>query len=219
MRVRAVAEFIPIHRSSTELLLINNTATYGQAGNSLVQGGGLFSSGGGVTLLSCLVSNNTADHDERQCMTNETSTGGGIDCEASLLTMNNCLVVSNLAVGAGQSATEVGGGIYLNNVAATLAASGCTFQGNSAPGGFGGAVALGSGALNNCVLAGSQATFGGALWIGGVGQTMATNCILAGNTASLGGAVYSSVASAAGDFENCTVAQNSPDAFNALTRE
>ena len=194
--------------------LINNSATYSQQGNSyLVQGGGLFSAGGGVTLQSCLVSNNTAIMSNAG-VTNETSTGGGIDCESGLLTLNICTVASNLAVGAGQSATEVGGGIYLNNVAATLAASGCTFQGNSAPGGFGGAVALGSGGLNNCVLSGSQATFGGALWIGGAGQTMATNCILAGNTASLGGAVYSSVAGAAGDFENCTLTQNSPDAFN-----
>ena len=48
-------------------------------------------------------------------------------------------------------------------------------------------------------------------------QAMVTNCILAGNTASLGGAVYSTVANAAGDFENCTVSQNSPDAFNAFT--
>ena len=61
--------------------LVNNAATYGQTDSPYyVQGGGLFSLNGGVTLQSCLVSNNTA------IMTNtnaaaETSTGGGIDCE------------------------------------------------------------------------------------------------------------------------------------------
>jgi len=129
----------------------------------------------------------------------------------------NCLVVSNRAVGAGPSATEAGGGVYLNNTLATLAASGCTIAGNSAPGGFAGAVALGNGRLNNCVLSGNQATFGGALWISGVGQTRATNCLLTANAATIGGAVYSSVGTAAGAFENCTVAQNSPEAFNGYT--
>src|SRR5208282_4436533 len=45
----------------------------------------------------------------------------------------------------------------------------------------------------------------------------ATNCILAGNNATFGGAVYSTAVAAAGDFENCTVAYNSPDAFNGYT--
>ena len=169
-----------------------------------------------MTLESCVVSNNTAAMPNLG-VTNETSTGGGIDCEAGTLTLSNCTVVNNLAAGAGTSSTEVGGGVYVNNAAATLGASGSVFQGNRAPGGFGGAVALGNGALNNCVLSSNAATFGGALWIGGNGQTMATNCLLAGNTASLGGAVYSSVATVAGDFENCTIARNSPDGFNAYT--
>ena len=197
--------------------LLNNAATYAQQGNSYsVQGGGLFSLGGGVTLQSCLVSNNTAIMSDAG-VTNETSTGGGLDVESGLLTLLDTTVISNQVVGAGQSSTEVGGGVYLNNVAATLSASGSVFAGNRAPGGFGGALALGSGGLTACVLSGNQATFGGALWIGGSAGTMATNCILAGNAAALGGAVYSSVNIAAGDFENCTVAQNSPDAFNAFT--
>jgi hypothetical protein len=147
-----------------------------------------------------------------------TSTGGGIDCEAGTLSLNGCTIVNNLAATTGGgSGTAVGGGVFLNNQAATLAASGSTFQGNNATSGFGGAAALGNGALNNCVLSGNQATYGGAVWIGGSGQTMATNCILAGNVAILGGAVYSSAAAAAGDFENCTVAENAPDGFNGYT--
>jgi hypothetical protein len=197
--------------------LINNAAVCGQQSSPyLVQGGGLFVAGGNVTLQSCLISNNTAAMPVPS-VTNETSTGGGIDCEAGTLTLNNCTVVSNLAVGAGSSSTEAGGGVYLDNVAATLAAHGSVFQGNSAPGGFGGAAAMGNGTLNNCVFSSNAATFGGALWIGGNGQTLATNCLVARNTASLGGAVYSSVGAVAGAFENCTIVRNSPDAFNGYT--
>jgi hypothetical protein len=197
--------------------LINNAAVCGQQSSPyFVQGGGLFVAGGNATLQSCLISNNTAVISNGG-LANETSTGGGIDCEAGTLALNNCTVVSNLAVGAGSPSTEAGGGVYLDNAAATLAARGSVFQGNSAPGGFGGAAAMGNGALNNCVFSSNAATFGGALWIGGNGQTLATNCIVARNTASLGGAVYSSVAAVAGAFENCTVAYNSPDAFNGYT--
>ncbi|MGO9199269.1 MAG: Ig-like domain-containing protein [Limisphaerales bacterium] len=197
--------------------LVNNAAVCGQQSSPyFVQGGGLFVAGGNVTLQSCVISNNTALMPNIG-VTNETSTGGGIDCEAGTLTLSNCTVVSNLAVGAGSSSTEAGGGVYLNSAAATLGASGSVFQGNGAPGGFGGAVAMGNGALNNCVFSSNAATFGGALWIGGNGQTKAANCLMAGNSASLGGAVYSSVATVAGDFENCTIARNSPDGFNGYT--
>ncbi|HEX3798591.1 MAG TPA: Calx-beta domain-containing protein [Verrucomicrobiae bacterium] len=197
--------------------ILNNAAAFAPRGNAYaVQGGGLFSAGGGVTLLSCLVSNNTAIMPSAS-VTNETSTGGGIDCESGLLTLSNCTVTANAAVGAGQSATEVGGGIYVDSAAAALAASGCNFQNNQVPGGFGGALAVGKGALNNCVFVQNAATFGGAVWIGGTGQTTATNCIFSANAATIGGAVYSSAGVAAGDFENCTLTQNSPDAFNGFT--
>lgn len=196
--------------------IVNNAAVAGQqASPYFAQGGGLYVAGGNTTLQSCLISNNTAVIPNIAGAT-ETSTGGGVDCESGTLTLDECTVVSNTASAAGVSATELGG-VYVNNVAASLAAAGSAFQGNSAMGGFGGAAAAGNAALLVCVFSGNQATFGGALWTGGSGQTMATNCIFSGNAAAQGGAVYSTAAGAAGDFENCTVVRNSPDAFNSFT--
>ncbi|MGD0413558.1 MAG: Ig-like domain-containing protein, partial [Verrucomicrobiota bacterium] len=197
--------------------IANNQAAYGQQNSPyFVQGGGLYSVNGGVTLQSCLVSNNTAIMPNIDAVI-ETSTGGGIDCEAGALTLNDCVIVGNQAAGAGLSATALGGGVYMNSASATISATGCVFQGNSATGGFGGGAAVGGAGLLTCAFSGNQATYGGAFYSGGSGQTMATNCLLARNAAALGGAVYSTAGQAAGDFENCTVAYNSPDACNGCT--
>ena len=197
--------------------ILNNSATYPQTGSPYsVQGGGIFSAGGGLTLLSCLVSNNTAIMPNIGAVV-ETSTGGGIDCEAGALVLANCQIVGNVAEGAGQSATAVGGGLYLNNLAATLTADVTTFQSNHAVAGFGGGAGIGNAVLRNCVFTGNQGAEGGALWVGGNGGTLATNCLLTANAGILGGAVYATVTGVAGVFENCTVAGNSPDAFNGYT--
>jgi hypothetical protein len=198
-------------------MIANNQATCGQqASPYFVQGGGLYSVNGGVTLQSCLVSNNTAIMPDIGAA-NATSTGGGIDCEAGTLTLNDCVVVSNQAAGAGLSATALGGGVYMNSASATASATACVFQGNSATGGFGGGASLGVAGLLACSFSGNQATYGGAVYTGGSGQTMATNLLLMSNAAVLGGAVYSTASQAAGDFENCTLVYNSPDGFNGYT--
>jgi hypothetical protein len=120
----------------------------------------LFVSNGPATLNGCVVSNNAAIMPDIGPVI-ETSTGGGIDCESGALSLNNCQVTSNTAAGAGLSFTELGGGIYLDNIQATLAAVLCSFTGNSAPGGFGGAAALGDGGMANCVFTGNLGTYGG----------------------------------------------------------
>jgi sugar lactone lactonase YvrE len=196
--------------------LINNAATFGQQTSPyFVQGGALFSASGNVTLQSCIVSNNSA------VMPNignivETSTGGGIDCEAGSLTLNNCTIVNNTTSGAGLSATSLGGGVFLN-AAAALTASGSVFTGNIAGGGFGGAASAGNAGYLACLFNSNRATYGGAIYTSGAGQAAATNCLFTANSAAQGGAVYSTAGQAAGDFENCTLTQNSPDAFNGYT--
>jgi sugar lactone lactonase YvrE len=200
-----------------DCILRDNAATYEtNGGNYFVRGGGLCVSGGSATLLSCAVSNNTAIMPDIGQVV-ETSTGGGIDCESGSVTLNDCLVVNNTAVGAGLSATALGGGVYADDEAATLDATGSVFAGNVAGAGFGGAVAVGNSALLACVFSGNNATYGGAWYIGGAAELMATNCLVFANSAAVGGAAYSTASQAAGSLENCTLTQNSPDALNSFT--
>jgi uncharacterized repeat protein (TIGR02543 family) len=198
--------------------IVNNSATFLQQGsNYVVQGGGIFVTNGPVTLVSCVISNNTAVMPGIGTAA-ETSTGGGIDCESGSLTLNQCVVISNVTAGAGPSSAALGGAVYasINNTSAVLSAAGCFFQGNQAAGGFGGAIAAGEMVLRTTALSNNAASFGGAIYAGGAGQLNATNCLFVRNSGALGGAFYSTAASGSGRMENCTVAYNSQDGLNGF---
>jgi hypothetical protein len=85
-------------------------------GNSASSGGGIYNSGGTVTIRNSTLSGNSAT----------SGSGGAITTIGGSLTMNNCTLNNN-------SAYRYGGGIYVDPAVVTVFA--CTFSDNAAPSG------------------------------------------------------------------------------------
>lgn len=168
------------------------------------------------------------------------ATGGGIN-NIGTLTLNNCVVSDNQAIG---SATD-GGGVYntglltlsnssiLNNTASgdgggiantgALVAGQCTISGNKTTGNTdgGGINTIGSSSsfISNSTLSGNLAgRDGGAIHAGASGGVSLINSTISGNMANVdGGGIYAnSPASSTGyiQLSNVTVTNNTADADN-----
>jgi hypothetical protein len=97
--------------------------------------------------------------------------------------------LSGLTIANAQSLTGEGGAIENNG--ATLTVSSCTFTGNSAPGGEGGAIVNGATlTLTNSILYGNSAGSGGGIANGGTATVI--NSTLANNSAGSGGGIQNS---------------------------
>src|SRR5262249_40751805 len=139
------------------------------------------------------------------------ASGGGIS-NAATLTLANCALADNSAVGSG-------GGIY-NNGALTL--TGCTLSGNVASSGWGGAIGNELTAqltLTNCTLAGNSALLGGGIESGFFGSVTLTNCTLAGNPAATsGGGIYNGgTLTLANTIVAANTAPTAPDVYGTVT--
>ena len=175
---------------------INNLRVMGGTGVSTVttaRGGGIYNSGGTLTLNNLIITGNT-------------TANGGATNNAGTATMNinNCAISGNTATGAGGGSQNFSGNTlnisnttYSNNTANTTSSGGgavqangtvnivnSTFAGNNSVGGSGGAIFFNGTVLNitNSTIAGNTSTNNG----GGITKSNANalnirNTIIAGN--------------------------------------
>ena len=156
--------------------------------------------------------------------------GGGLYNNGGSLTLTDCTVSGNSAMGptvegegngggldnnggmlslidctvSGNSATNEGGGLF--NFEGTLELTNCTFVGNTATVNGGGLLSLNNTAtLTNCTISGNTAFGGGGLY-NLSGTTTLTNCTVSGNTATDGGGLFNFSTLS---LTNCTVVGNS----------
>ena len=152
------------NNENVTLTISDLTVRNGQTGGA---GGGIISEST-LTVLRCLITNNRAG-----------SAGGGIYSEP--LSPTGTLTVRESLV-AGNRSGFAGGGIATGS---NLTLSNSTLSGNTASDGGGGLYLDGSQAdIRNSTIAGNSASFGGGMLLGGDSgaQATLTNTIIAGNT-------------------------------------
>ena len=170
------------------------TVANGNAGSGAFpadSGGGILNDHSNLTLRLChIVSNNALSG---------FTYGGGVFNHEGTLVIESCTFSGNNAYyGGGVANYCVSAGSAETSVTAS------TFAGNTAAGGYGGAIfnsAVGADTnaplgLINCTLSGNSAAggFGGAIYTSaatnGIGGMTLTHCTLSGNSASSGGGIY-----------------------------
>lgn len=162
--------------SGAHVTLDGLTITNGSDGSS---GGGIYNSGGTLTLTGCTLSGNTAS--------DVGGSGGGIFSTLGVLSLTNTVL-------SGNSAHNAGGGIYLDGGTATI--TGSTFSNNVIVDlGNGGGIASGGGAavtVTATTFSGNTATAnGGALVSGGGSSLTLSNSTISGNSAPVAGGILS----------------------------
>ncbi|MFC7337473.1 choice-of-anchor Q domain-containing protein [Haloferula chungangensis] len=186
----------------TNLVLRNGSAPSNLSGTILADGGGIhFRSNGSLNVISCILSDNRANH------------GGGIFSEGGSITLSDSMIIRNESVESGYygdrwsgigfhggrtywvSIPGHGGGIYTNNGIVTLNNS--TVSDNSATG-EGGGIYTESGEvmLRNSTFEGNQAGLSFVASGGGIytlsGAVTLSNSTLSGNSVvGYGGGIYS----------------------------
>ena len=160
--------------AANNIVGISNLTISGGVGGS---GGGIYNSGGTLTLTNSTVSGNTV-------VGGGVSGGGIFNISGGAVTLTNSTVSGNTAANG-----AVGGGIY-NTVGGTVIVTNSTVSGNTASnsggvGGFGGGIfnAVGAVTLTNSTVSGNTSTVddGGGIFNTG-GTVNAANTIIAGNT-------------------------------------
>ena len=174
-------------------------------------GGGVYSSGGGVTATNCtFTGNQTGGGADRAGL------GGGVYASDGNVTATNCTFTDNGAYENYEGgAIGGGGGVYASN--GNVTATNCTFTDNYAGDGGGVDAYNGNVTAANCTFTGNESFVGGSgvnVYNGNVtatnctftdnaadegggvnaydGNVTATNCIFTGNRAYKGGGVYAS---------------------------
>ena len=145
--------------------------------------------------------------------------GGGVYCEASGVTVSNCVFSGNTAAGLGGAAfqgtlvncvlsnsTAINGGGAASNTLVN-----CTLSQNQATGNYGGGAFYGT--LTNCLLAGNlmSGTTGGG---GGAGYSTLSGCVVSNNAAVTGGGLYNSMASSSLIASNHALSLGGAGAYN-----
>lgn len=188
---------------------INNIRVTGGTGVSTVttgRGGGVYNSGGTLTLTNLIITGNTA------------ANGGGTNnAGTATLTLINCDVSNNSATGAGGGMQNFSGNtLNLINTTVSRNTSNSTLTG-------GGAIqANGTITMSNVTMSGNtaQGGDGGAMYYNGQGLAI-NNSTIANNTATSDtGGLFKSIATNNANIRNTIIAGNtggaSPDAANVF---
>jgi hypothetical protein len=180
-------------------VISHNTAT---AINSPAYGGGVYLYGSALVMTGgAVISNNTASISSNNNNINSSSTsGGGISCFNSTITMTDAKITDNMAIGTSNNNGTFGGGIWCHTGTITMN-SNAVISGNETKYGlanYGGGVYLNSSAtliMNDGSAINSNTASGGSIWNRGGGVavdntgssfTMAGGQI-SGNTSQGGG--------------------------------
>jgi parallel beta-helix repeat protein len=161
-------------------------------------------------------------------------TGGGVKCLDSSPTINNCTFSGNLASGSGAgmhndggaprladcmfagNVASYGGGMYNHDGGAQLV--NCTFDGNIAWAGVGGAIcnSESSVTLTDCLLTGNAASGAGGVERGGgiyneLSRVELVNCTITQNQADYTGGGVACMRRSETTLINCTISHNTAD--------
>ena len=168
-------------------------------------GGGIYSKHSDLIIEDCVFSKN-----ESHISSIGWQLGGGLCCEVGTLNISNCLFKDNY--------TELGGGIYLADVAFPEIYS-CVFVGNIAD--FGGGIQTNFTTdciIYECLLINNFAEYGGGIFYAGDVNLDIVNCTIHGNVAdSLGGGIYGEFSNP--DLINLIIWNNFPDQINKYSGE
>lgn len=196
--------------AATTLRSLRVTGGTGVSTVSTGRGGGVYNSGGTLTLFNLVLSGNTAANG-----------GAGNNAGTATLNIFDCVISNNTTTGAGGALQNFAGNTTnIRNSAIHNNTSNSTLTG-------GGAMqANGIVNISNTTFANNTATggSGGAIYYNGTSLIM-TNNTLAGNTATLnGGGLHKSTTTATAFFRNNIIAQNngvaaSPDVTGAINSE
>ena len=181
---------------------MNCQFTNNQAG----RGGGLYLDteiGSATAILDgCTVAGNTA----------LTSGGGGIKADGQMISLIDCMITGNTALGSGGGLDCVGNGASITN---------CHFANNTVTGSksYGGAIRLynSAGSISDCTIEGNAASF----WGGGISlyESSATiaNCLIRNNsTDQVGGGI--AVQNSSPLIMDCTISGNSAASYGGGLR-
>jgi len=190
-----------IYSTADGLTLINCTFRFNSAGE---HGGGMWhkSNRSNLSLTNCIFSNNRATSQRGH------GWGGGVVINGAKGTMNNCTFDGNLA--------NDGGGAFLSKTAGLILQD-CTFIGNRAAKNSGGGIRSyteNTYSLLNCRFVGNSArNEGGGVFNSGESNATLTNCIFVGNSSRQGGGGMSNWPDKHGPshtrLTNCTFIANS----------
>ncbi len=134
------------------------------------------------------------------CCVYEEARGGGVYCNASSPTIDNCIFNQNLAEWSGGGMTIRGG--------SSPTIINCVFSGNSASGGGGLSTYSSNPKLTNCTFSGNSANAGGGMANYSYSTPSLTNCVFSGNSANdSGGGMHNYRNSPT--LTNCTLSRNS----------
>ena len=174
--------------------------------NQAERGGGLYLDteiGSATAILNgCTIAGNTAF----------TSGGGGIKADGQMISLIDCMITGNTALGSGGGLDCVGNRAWI---------TGCHFANNTATGSksYGGAIRLYTcaGSISNCTIEGNAATF----WGGGISlyESSATiaNCLIRNNsTDQVGGGI--AVQNSSPLIVDCTISGNSAASYGGGLR-
>ncbi len=125
--------------------------------------------------------------------------GGGIYCDGSSPTIENCIISGNSA--------DIGGGIFCYLLSSPTIRN-CTISGNSASEGGGVYCDFSSPTFEECIIDGNEAdNGGGGIYCSFVSSPTLKSCTISGNSANEGGGIYCDFSSPV--LENCIVSGNS----------
>ncbi len=192
-----------IYKTGSGRLNVSNATFSGNTAGEF--GGGIYNSGGTLSLNNVILENNAASGTD--------VAGGAVYNDGARLIVTRTSVTNNAVNG---SNSGFGGGIYHNN--GQLEISESTFSGNTATGtvggGYGGGIHIAGASqtlLETSTISSNTADFGGGIGDAGTDTLTATNATLSGNRANRdGGGFYHSGTGTAG-LTNVTISNNTAD--------
>lgn len=215
---------------TTDATIDGFTITRGKATGPLANdrsGGGIYSSNGFLTVVNCVVNNNTAtttggglalngNSAVQYCQISDNTAGSaaGVYASGAEFTIEDCQITGNIA-------TNQGGGLFCSGNSPVI--NEVTLHNNKAVSGAGVYLENSSAHLSNCVLSENQASSngGGVYNFGGDSESSFRSCRLAANTAGgKGGALFSTGGTLSNlnhpELSNCVVVLNGAEDGGAL---
>ncbi|MCH2134882.1 MAG: thrombospondin type 3 repeat-containing protein, partial [Phycisphaerales bacterium] len=137
--------------------------------------------------------------------------GGGMYCDSSSPTLNNCTFSNNKAMSNGG-----GGGMFIGSASSTPTLTECTFTGNSADYGGGMMTSVCSPKLVNCMFENNSASYGGGGMYNNYSRPDLVNCEFIANSSDNRGGGMHNYEQSEPSLTDCTFTGNSVTGPNSM---